>query len=308
MVNMSHHMHLCDSHDSSSTISVAAVAHVLVVVMMNSQVLVQLSTRLPSRDSGNGQNLMEKMRVENLSAGFGQKRVLDSISISFNENAVTAIIGPSGCGKSTLVRCLNRMHEVTPGAWVSGHVFLDDEDIFSPSTDPVAIRRKIGMVFQKPNPFPTMSIFDNVAAGLKLNGVRDHKVISSRVEENLKKAFLWDEIGDRISDSGASLSGGQQQRLCIARALAVEPEVILMDEPCSALDPSATAKIEQLMRELGKNYTVIIVTHNMQQAARVSDYTAFLYVGKMIEYGPTSEIFENPKDELTENYITGRFG
>ncbi len=307
-MNMSHHMHLCDSHDSSSTTRPAAVAHVLVIVMMNSQVLVQLDTRLPSRDSGNGQNLKQKMRVENLSAGFGQKKVLDSISISFNENAVTAIIGPSGCGKSTLVRCLNRMHEVTPGAWVSGRVLLDNEDIFSPGTDPVAIRRKIGMVFQKPNPFPTMSIFDNVAAGLKLNGVRDHKVISSKVEENLKKAFLWDEIGDRISDSGASLSGGQQQRLCIARALAVEPEVVLMDEPCSALDPSATAKIEQLMRELKKNYTVIIVTHNMQQAARVSDYTAFLYLGKMIEYGPTDEIFENPKDKLTENYITGRFG
>jgi phosphate transport system ATP-binding protein len=276
--------------------------------MMNSQVLVQLDKKASSRNSGNNQNSRQKMRVENLSAGFGQKKVLDGISISFNENAVTAIIGPSGCGKSTLVRCLNRMHEVTPGAWVSGHVFLGDEDIFSPSTDPVAIRRKIGMVFQKPNPFPTMSIFDNVAAGLRLNGVRDRKVISSRVEENLKKAFLWDEIGDRISDSGASLSGGQQQRLCIARALAVEPEVVLMDEPCSALDPSATAKIEQLMRELKKNYTVIIVTHNMQQAARVSDYTAFLYLGKMIEYGPTDEIFENPKDKLTENYITGRFG
>jgi len=307
-VNMSHHVHLCDSHDSSSTTRLAAVAHVLVIVMMNSQVLVQLDKRASSRNSGNNQNSRQKMRVENLSAGFGQKKVLDGISISFNENAVTAIIGPSGCGKSTFVRCLNRMHEVTPGAWVSGHVFLDDEDIFSPSTDPVAIRRKIGMVFQKPNPFPTMSIFDNVAAGLRLNGVRDRKVISSRVEENLKKAFLWDEIGDRISDSGASLSGGQQQRLCIARALAVEPEVVLMDEPCSALDPSATAKIEQLMRELKKNYTVIIVTHNMQQAARVSDYTAFLYLGKMIEYGPTDEIFENPKDKLTENYITGRFG
>jgi phosphate transport system ATP-binding protein len=275
---------------------------------MNSQILVQLDKKISSHNSGNNQNSRHKMRVDSLSAGFGQKKVLDDISISFRENAVTAIIGPSGCGKSTLVRCLNRMHEVTPGAWVSGHVFLDYEDIFSPSTDPVAIRRKIGMVFQKPNPFPTMSIFDNVAAGLKLNGVRDRKVISSKVEENLKKAFLWDEIGDRISDSGASLSGGQQQRLCIARALAVEPEVVLMDEPCSALDPSATAKIEQLMRELKKNYTVVIVTHNMQQAARVSDYTAFLYLGKMIEYGPTDEIFENPKDKLTENYITGRFG
>jgi phosphate transport system ATP-binding protein len=276
--------------------------------MVNSQVLIQLDKRTSSRNSGNDQDLTQKMRVENLSAGFGQKKVLDDINISFRRNVVTAIIGPSGCGKSTLVRCLNRMHEVTPGAWVSGHVFLDNEDIYSPSTDPVAIRRKIGMVFQKPNPFPTMSIFDNVAAGLKLNGVRDRKVISSKVEGNLKKAFLWGEIGDRIGDSGASLSGGQQQRLCIARALVVEPEVVLMDEPCSALDPSATAKIEQLMRELKKNYTVIIVTHNMQQAARVSDYTAFLYLGKMIEYGPTNEIFENPKDKLTENYITGRFG
>jgi phosphate transport system ATP-binding protein len=276
--------------------------------MMDSQVLVQLRKIASSRDPGNIQNSRQKMRVENLSAGFGLKKVLDRISISFEENAVTAIIGPSGCGKSTLVRCLNRMHEVTPGAWVTGRVLLDDEDIFSPNVDPVGIRRKIGMVFQKPNPFPTMSIFDNVAAGLRLNGVRDRKIISSRVEENLKKAFLWDEIGDRINDSGASLSGGQQQRLCIARALAVEPEVVVMDEPCSSLDPSATAKIEQLMRELKKNYTVVIVTHNMQQAARVSDYTAFLYLGKMIEYGPTDEIFENPKDKLTENYITGRFG
>jgi phosphate transport system ATP-binding protein len=276
--------------------------------MMDTQILVQLDKGISAHNSRNAQEFRKKMRVENLTAGFGKKKVLDDINISFEENAVTAIIGPSGCGKSTLVRCLNRMHEVTPGAWVSGHVLLDDEDIYSPGTDPVAIRRKIGMVFQKPNPFPTMSIFGNVAAGMKLNGVRDHKIVSSRVEENLKKAFLWDEVGDRIGDSGASLSGGQQQRLCIARALAVEPEVVLMDEPCSALDPSATAKIEQLMRELKKNYTVIIVTHNMQQAARVSDYTAFLYLGRMIEYGPTNEIFENPKDKLTENYITGRFG
>jgi len=276
--------------------------------LMDSQILVQLDRNISYRNSEDSQNSREKMRVDSLTAGFGQKKVLDDISISFKENAITAIIGPSGCGKSTLVRCLNRMHEVTPGAWVSGHVFLDHEDILSPSSDPVVIRRKIGMVFQKPNPFPTMSIFDNVAAGMKLNGVRDRKIISSRVEENLKKAFLWDEIGDRMSDSGASLSGGQQQRLCIARALAVEPEVILMDEPCSALDPSATAKIEQLMRELKRNYTVVIVTHNMQQAARVSDFTAFLYLGKMIEYGPTDQIFENPKDKLTENYITGRFG
>jgi len=305
---MSHHMRLYDSHNPCSITRPAGVARVLVTSMMNSQVLVQVDKTASSRISGNIQNSRQKMRVENLSAGFGQKKALDDISISFEENAVTAIIGPSGCGKSTLVRCLNRMHEVTPGAWVTGHVLLDNGDILSPGADPVAIRRKIGMVFQKPNPFPTMSIFDNVAAGLKLNGVRDRKVISSKVEENLKKAFLWDEIGDRITDSGASLSGGQQQRLCIARALAVEPEVLLMDEPCSALDPSATAKIEQLMRELKKNYTVVVVTHNMQQAARVSDYTAFLYVGRLIEYGDTDEIFENPRNKLTENYITGRFG
>ena len=276
--------------------------------MINPQVLVRLERKSTSGNRGDTDNLKQKLQVDNLSAGFGQKKVLDGISISFKENAVTAIIGPSGCGKSTLVRCLNRMHEVTPGAWVTGRVFLDDEDIFSLDIDPVVIRRRIGMVFQKPNPFPTMSIFDNVAAGLRLNGVRDRKLVSAKVEENLKKAFLWDEIGDRINESGASLSGGQQQRLCIARALAVEPEVVLMDEPCSALDPSATAKIEQLMRELKKNYTVVVVTHNMQQAARVSDYTAFLYVGKLIEYGATDEIFENPKNKLTENYITGRFG
>lgn len=268
----------------------------------------RLERKLSPDYRGGPDNLKEKLRVDNLSAGFGQKKVLDGVSISFKENAVTAIIGPSGCGKSTLVRCLNRMHELTFGAWVTGHVFLDDQDIFSHDMDPVLIRRRIGMVFQKPNPFPTMSILDNVAAGLRLNGVKNRKLITAKVEENLKKAFLWDEIGDRLNESGASLSGGQQQRLCIARALAVEPEVVLMDEPCSALDPSATAKIEQLMRELMKDYTVVVVTHNMQQAARVSDYTAFLYVGKLIEYGATDEIFENPKEKLTENYITGRFG
>lgn len=253
-------------------------------------------------------DLKSKLTAENLSAGFGKKKVLDDISLEFKENAVTAIIGPSGCGKSTLIRCLNRMHEVATGAWVTGRVLLDNEDMYESNVDPVTVRRKIGMVFQKPNPFPTMSVFDNVAAGLRLNGIREHKVVSERVEENLRKAFLLEEIGDRIGESGASLSGGQQQRLCIARALAVEPEVILMDEPCSALDPVATAKIEELIIKLKESYTVIVVTHNMQQAARISDLTGFLYLGRLIEYGPTEQIFSNPHNELTERYISGKFG
>ena len=250
----------------------------------------------------------EKLTVEALSAGFGKKKVLEDISIGFKDNAITAIIGPSGCGKSTLIRCLNRMHEVTPGAWVSGRVYLDKENVLAEDTDPVLVRRRIGMVFQRPNPFPTMSVFDNVASGLRLNGLRDRKLISAKVEENLKKAFLWEELGDRLQESGASLSGGQQQRLCIARALAVEPEVILMDEPCSALDPVATAKIEELITDLKRSYTVIVVTHNMQQAARISDLTGFLYLGKLVEFGPTQQIFSNPHNELTERYISGKFG
>ena len=260
------------------------------------------------KNGGTFENLKEKLTVENLSAGFGKKRVLEDISLSFKENMVTAIIGPSGCGKSTLIRCLNRMHEVASTAWVTGSVILGGQNIYSPDSDPVDVRRRIGMVFQKPNPFPTMSVFDNVAAGLRLNGVRDHKTVSIKVEENLRKAFLWDEVGDRINESGASLSGGQQQRLCIARALAIEPEIVLMDEPCSALDPVATAKIEELIIKLRETYTVIVVTHNMQQAARISDFTGFLYLGKLIEYGPTKQIFENPRNELTERYISGKFG
>lgn len=250
----------------------------------------------------------EKLTVEALSAGFGKKKVLEDISIGFKDSAITAIIGPSGCGKSTLIRCLNRMHEVTPGAWVSGKVYLDKENVLAEDADPVLVRRRIGMVFQRPNPFPTMSVFDNVASGLRLNGLRDRKLISAKVEENLKKAFLWEELGDRLQESGASLSGGQQQRLCIARALAVEPEVILMDEPCSALDPVATAKIEELITDLKRSYTVIVVTHNMQQAARISDLTGFLYLGKLVEFGPTQQIFSNPRNELTERYISGKFG
>lgn len=276
---------------------------------MSSELLTELgSTSETDKRVLDLSNLKEKLQVTGLSAGFSRKKVLDDISISFKENTVTAIIGPSGCGKSTFIRCLNRMHEVTPDAWTNGHIILDGEDILSPSMDPVVVRRRIGMVFQKPNPFPTMSIYDNVAAGLRLNGVHDRKLIAEKVEQNLRKSFLWDEIGDRIRESGASISGGQQQRLCIARTLAVEPEVILMDEPCSALDPIATAKIEELITKLKATYTVIVVTHNMQQAARISDLTGFLYLGRLIEYGPTPEIFHNPHNELTERYISGKFG
>ena len=252
--------------------------------------------------------MVVKFDIQNLNAWFGSKHVLKDINIKIEENAVTAIIGPSGCGKTTFIRCLNRMHEITPGARVSGKVLFNGINIYDNGVDPVMVRRKIGMVFQKPNPFPMMSIYDNVAAGLKLNGVRDKKILEAAVRRSLELANLWDEVKEDLGKSGASLSGGQQQRLCIARALAVEPEVLLMDEPCSALDPIATAKIEALIRKLAENYTVIIVTHNMQQAARVSDYTAFLYLGELIEYGPTKQIFENPKHELTERYLTGEFG
>jgi len=249
-----------------------------------------------------------KVEIQSLSAWFGSKQVLQDITMKIKKNVVTAIIGPSGCGKTTLIRCLNRMHELTPSAKVTGKVLLDGEDIYSENVDPVTVRRRIGMVFQKPNPFPMMSIYDNAAAGLKLNGIADKHRLDEIVEESLRAAHLWDEVRLELGKSGASLSGGQQQRLCIARALAIEPEVILMDEPTSALDPTAAAKIEQLIRVLAEDYTVIIVTHNMQQAARVSDFTAFLYLGRLVEYGSTKDIFENPKSELTEKYITGEFG
>lgn len=249
-----------------------------------------------------------KFEIENLNAWFGSKHVLKNINLKIKEKAVTAVIGPSGCGKTTFIRCLNRMHEIVPNAKVSGRVLFDGKDVYDEDVDPVQIRRKMGMVFQKPNPFPMMSIYDNVAAGLKLNGVGNREKLDSVVERSLKLAILWDEVKDDLKKSGASLSGGQQQRLCIARALAVEPEVMLMDEPCSALDPMATAKIEMLIRMLAKDYTVVIVTHNMQQAARVSDFTAFLYLGELVEYGHTKDIFENPESELTEKYITGVFG
>ena len=243
-----------------------------------------------------------------LKASFGTNQVLKGVNLKIPEKSITAIMGPSGCGKTTFIRCLNRLHELTPGARAEGEVMLDGTDIYSPKIDPVAVRRKIGMVFQKPNPFPTMSVYDNVAAGLKLSGVRDKKLLDETVERSLRMAFLWDEVKGELKKSGAALSGGQQQRLCIARALAVEPEVILMDEPASALDPTATAKIEEAMARLKKNYTIVIVTHNMQQAARVADQTAFFYLGELVEFGPTAELFENPKEELTERYITGKFG
>ena len=247
--------------------------------------------------------------VKGLRAFYGSHLAVKDIDLSLSRGRVTAVIGPSGCGKSTLVRCLNRMHEMSAGGYVEGHVFYQGEDIYSPRVDPVELRSRIGMVFQKPNPFPK-SIFDNVAFGLKVNGINDH--IADRVERSLRRAALWDEVKDRLKQSALQLSGGQQQRLCIARALAVEPEVILMDEPCSALDPMATLAVEELIRELSQEVTIIIVTHNMQQAARVSNETAFLMTdedraGYLVEYGPTNEIFTNPKNERTEAYITGRF-
>jgi len=246
--------------------------------------------------------------VKQLNAWFGTLHVLRGIDLIIDPGAVTAIIGPSGCGKSTFIRCLNRMHEVVPGAWAQGQVLLNGEDLYGPGVDPVQIRRRIGMVFQKPNPFPTMSVFDNVAAGLRLDGVRNHAHLDEAVERALHHAALWDEVKDQLGKSGASLSGGQQQRLCIARALAVRPEVLLMDEPCSALDPIATAKIEELIVELKKDLTIVIVTHNMQQAARVSETTAFFLLGEMVEFDKTPQIFTNPRDRRTEDYITGRFG
>ena len=256
----------------------------------------------------NVDSLSFKLATKDLKARFDKTEVLKGISLNFPENKVTAIMGPSGCGKTTLIRCLNRIHELTPKAKVEGEVFLDGVNIYSPQIDPVAIRRRIGMVFQKPNPFPTMSIYDNAVAGLKLNGVRNKKKLDELAEKSLRMAFLWDEVKDDLKKAGTNLSGGQQQRLCIARTLAVEPEVILMDEPCSALDPLATAKIEESIATLKKEFTIVIVTHNMQQAARISDYTAFIYLGQLIEFGETTRVFENPRSELTEKYITGKFG
>jgi len=246
--------------------------------------------------------------LDDLHAYYGTNPALRGVSLELAPNRVTAIIGPSGCGKSTLIRCINRMHEEIPGTRVHGRVLLDGQNIYAPDTDPVAVRAAIGMVFQRPNPFPTMSVFDNVAAGLRLSGAASNRDLRERVETALRGAGLWNEVKENLEKRGVDLSGGQQQRLCIARAIAVEPEVILMDEPCSALDPAATLRIEELIAELRKRYTIVIVTHNMQQAARVAESTAFMLSGELIEFGPTDKIFTNPDDQRTEDYVTGRFG
>jgi len=249
------------------------------------------------------------VQVSKLNAWFGSTQALHNITIAIPANHATAIIGPSGCGKSTFVRCLNRMHETVPNARAEGTVQIGSTDIYGNGTSPVQVRRRVGMVFQKPNPFPTMSIYDNVAAGLKLNGIRDRHKLDQIVTQSLERAALWDEVKDQLrKKSGASLSGGQQQRLCIARALAVEPDVMLMDEPASALDPISTAKIEDLIFQLKESYTIVIVTHNMQQAARVAEFTGFFLMGNLVEFDKTEKIFTTPSDKRTEDYITGRFG
>ena len=249
-----------------------------------------------------------KMIAENVTVSYGGIDAVKNVTMKFKEKSVTALIGPSGCGKTTFLRCLNRMHDMTKNAKVTGKVMIDDIDLYSKEIDPIYHRRKVGMVFQKPNPFPTMSIYDNVTAGLRLNGVRDKKILDEIVEDSLKMAYLWDEVKNDLKKSAIELSGGQQQRLCIARALAIQPEVLLMDEPASALDPIATQKIEETIIELKNDYTIIIVTHNMQQAIRVSDYTGFMYLGDLIEFRETKKLFTDPKDELTAKYVQGHFG
>ncbi|KAF0221504.1 MAG: phosphate ABC transporter ATP-binding [Geobacteraceae bacterium] len=249
-----------------------------------------------------------KVKIEDLNVYFGQNHAVKEVTLGIPDNTVTAIIGPSGCGKSTVLRSINRMHDLVPAARVTGKILLDGADIYGKNVDPVSIRRKVGMVFQKPNPFPAMSIHDNVIAGYKLNGRVNRAEADEIVESSLKRVALWDEVKDRLKHNAMDLSGGQQQRLCIARTIAVKPEVILMDEPASALDPISTLKIEELIEELKEKYTIIIVTHNMQQAARVSDYTAFFYLGELIECGETKKIFTTPEIKQTEDYITGRFG
>ena len=264
-------------------------------------------------DGGPGAESPIAISAQHVSAYYGARRAVTDISMEIRRNSVTALIGPSGCGKSTYIRTFNRMHEFAPGARVEGTILLEGDNIYAPGVDPTRVRQRIGMVFQKPNPFPTMSIAENVAAGLRFIGFRSRSEISDRVEHSLKLAALWDEVKDDLKKPGMALSGGQQQRLCIARTIAVEPEVVLMDEPCSALDPIATLKVEDLMRSLAESFTIVIVTHNMQQAARVSDYTAFMLTdekvtGQLVEYGPTQQLFTTPKDKRTEDYISGRFG
>src|SRR6187401_3135844 len=256
--------------------------------------------------------MAKRIDVSDLDVYYGDFKAVEGVTLTVEPRSVTAFIGPSGCGKSTVLRTLNRMHEVIPGGRVEGKVMLDDQDLYAPSMDPVTVRRTVGMVFQRPNPFPTMSIYDNVAAGLRLNGIKNRSLLDETVETSLRRANLWEEVKDRLKKAGSGLSGGQQQRLCIARAIAVEPQVLLMDEPCSALDPISTLAIEDLIGELKEQYTVVIVTHNMQQASRVSDRTAFFNLaatgkpGRLVEIDTTQKIFSNPKEQATEDYISGR--
>ena len=269
---------------------------------------IEASPFAPSESSSTIDTSKYKMIAENVTVSYGGIDAVKNVTMKFKEKSVTALIGPSGCGKTTFLRCLNRMHDMTKNAKVTGKVMIDDIDLYSKEIDPIYHRRKVGMVFQKPNPFPTMSIYDNVTAGLRLNGVRNKKILDEIVEDSLKMAYLWDEVKNDLKKSAIELSGGQQQRLCIARALAIQPEVLLMDEPASALDPIATQKIEETITELKNDYTIIIVTHNMQQAIRVSDYTGFLYLGDLIEFRETKKLFTDPKDELTAKYVQGHFG
>lgn len=249
---------------------------------------------------------MDKIVMKDLSLFYGENKIIDDINLNIPENKITAIIGPSGCGKTSLLRCVNRLNDLIPDSRIEGQIFFNEKDIYADDVDAVEIRRKIGMIFQKPNPFPK-SIFDNVAFGLRMEGIKNKRKISEIVENSLRDSDLWGEVKFQLNDSALELSGGQQQRLCIARTLAIEPEVILMDEPCSALDPTSMLKIEELMKELKEQYTIILVTHNMQQASRVSDFTGFLYMGKIIEFGDTNQIFTRPKEKLTDDYISGRF-
>ncbi len=273
--------------------------------------MLNIASLSPARDEGEAEDVPvdadEVMHLEDINVWYGDNQAIKGVSLDIQPRRVTALIGPSGCGKSTLLRTLNRMNDEIPGCRTTGSVQWRGVDILDPDVDPVPLRREVGMVFQKPNPFPK-SIYDNIAYGLRIGGITDRKTLDGIVERSLRDAAIWDEVSDRLGDSAMGLSGGQQQRLCIARSLAIEPQVILMDEPCSALDPIATGKIEDLIFDLKKRYTVIIVTHNMQQAARVSDSTGFFYLGELIEFGETTQIFENPGEELTERYITGRFG
>jgi phosphate transport system ATP-binding protein len=265
------------------------------------------SRRSKPSDAGTNAATGRRVSIKDLNAWYGDQHAVKDLDLEFEPNRVTAIIGPSGCGKSTMVRCVNRMHEEIPGTRVKGEVRLDDQDLYADEVDVTAVRRAVGMVFQKPNPFPTMSVYDNVAAGPRLSGTRGRD-LRQRVEQSLRAAALWDEVKDRLDRPGIGLSGGQQQRLCIARTLAVEPEVVLMDEPCSALDPVATLRIEELIEELKTRYTIVIVTHNMQQAGRVADSTAFMLSGELVEHAPTETIFTGPSDDRTEQYVSGRFG